>query len=351
MALRSFRDRNKITVGLVSGATLIGLVVAVYLVGTRGLLEDRYTVTGVFADTGGLRSGDEVRVAGLHAGEVTAVEPEFRKGLVKVTWKVDSEVELGRATRAEVRVENVLGGRYLRLSGPVSSPYLADVPEDRRNIPLERTATPATINDVLNEGTRTITRLDTRSIDRILGELGKLNEEDRGRLGRALRNLSELSETVNGSSEQLDKLLKNGDKVLNLARTKERQLDQLLTNIQLMLDELEKRRDELSAFVGGTGNTVASMSKLIDEQQKQLTTVIADLRSTLGTLRPTTGDFNELLAWAGPTLSGLSGTGGYGPWLEVVATGLGPLSPQDLAQLAEQLPRAQAAQTGQGGGR
>ncbi|MFD0850820.1 MlaD family protein, partial [Actinomadura adrarensis] len=258
-------------------------------------------------------------MAGLHAGEVTAVEPRFRQGLVRVTWKVDSEVELGRSTRAEVRVENVLGGRYLRLSGPVSSPYLADVPEDRRNIPLERTSTPSTINDVLNEGTRTITRLDTRSIDRILGELGKLNEEDRGRLGRALRNLSELSETVNGSSEQLDKLLKNGDKVLNLARTKERQLDQLLTNIQLMLDELEKRRDELSAFVGGTGNTVASMSRLIDQQQKQLTTVISDLRSTLGTLRPTTGDFNELLAWAGPTLSGLAGTGGYGPWLEVVA--------------------------------
>ncbi|GAA3973266.1 MCE family protein [Actinomadura viridis] len=350
MASRSFRDLNKITVGLVSSGTLIALVVAVYLVGTRGLFQDRYTVTGVFAETGGLRAGDEVRVAGIRSGEVTAVTPDYARGRVLVTWKVDGEVRLGPATRAEVKVENILGGRYLRLSGPVTTPHLADLPDARRRVPLERTGTPATVNDVLNDSTRTVTRLDSRSINRIVAELDQVDAGDRGRLSRTLGDLADLARTVNESDPHIDRLLTNGERVLDLARSKDRQLSQLLANVQVMLTELERRRAELSAFLGSGGRTVAAMTELIDAQQRRLVTLIEDLRGTLGTLRPTTGDFNELLAWAGPTLSGLSGAGGHGPWLEVLATGLGPLSPKDLAELARLLPAdARGTRTPQGG--
>ncbi|MBE1533124.1 MlaD family protein [Actinomadura algeriensis] len=342
MPLGSLRDRNKITVGLVSSSTLLALVAAVYLIGTEGLLLSRYTVTGVFAETGGLKSGDEVRVAGIRAGEVASVEPNWEKGRVLVTFEVDAEVDLGPATRADVEVASVLGGRYLRLSGPVTTPHLADLPDERRRVPLDRTGTPATINDVLNRSTETITRLDTESIDRILGELNEVGADDRGRLSRTLTDLADLARTVNESEPQIEKLLTSGDRVMELARTKEKQLSALLSNVRLMLDELERRKTELAAFLGSGGRTVSSLTRLIDQQQKQLETVMADLQETLGTLRPRTGDFNQLLAWAGPTLSGLSGVGGRGPWLDVVATGLGPLSPQDLGDLVKQLPETPA---------
>jgi phospholipid/cholesterol/gamma-HCH transport system substrate-binding protein len=339
MALKSFRDRNKITVGLVSSAALVLLVLSVYVVGTRGLLEDRYTVTGVFSETGGLRTGDDVRMAGVNVGEVTAVEPDYGRGEVLVTWKVESGVALGPSTRAAVTTANVLGGRYLRLSGPVTKPHLADVPDGRRRIPLERTQVPTTINDVLDTSTRTISKLDTKAINKIVAEVGGIDAGERGRLSRALRNLGELAETVNKSNPQIDKLLDGGDRILTLAKAKDRQLSQLLGNVQIMLDELRRRKAELSVFLGSGSSTVASMTRLIDLQQAKLTSVIADLRGTLGTLRPATGRFNDLLAWAGPTLSGLAGAGGAGPWLDVVATGLGPLSPQDLAGLARQAPK------------
>ncbi|WP_030176589.1 MCE family protein [Spirillospora albida] len=339
MALKSFRDRNRITVGLVSAAALMALVVAVYLVGTRGLLQDRYTVTGVFAETGNLRAGDEVRVAGVRVGEVTAVEPDHRRGHVLVTWKVESEVALGPATRADIEVANVLGGRFLRLSGTVTRPHLKDLPDDRRRIPIERTRSPETINDVLGTSTRTVARLDTRAINTIIAELNGVGRNDRGRLGRALGNLAKLADTVHESEPQIKRLLADGEKVVALARSKNTELSRLLTNIQVMLDELQKRRDELSAFLGSSDRTVQSLTRLIDTQQARLLSVIADLRGTLGALRPVTGDFNNLLAWAGPTLSGLAGAGGHGPWLEVLGTGLGPLSPRDLAELSRIAPK------------
>ncbi len=339
MAMKSFRDRNRVTVGLVSAGTLIALVVSVYLVGTRGLLQDRYTVSGVFAATGNLRSGDEVRVAGVRVGEVTSVEPDHRRGHVVVRWKVDGEVDLGPATRAEIKVANVLGGRNMRLSGPVAEPHLADMPEDERRIPLERTGVPTTINTVLDDSARTVSKLDTGAINKIVAELNGIGDEDRGRLGRALSNLAKLADTVNESEPQIKELLDNGDRVLKLARAKDAELSRLLTNVQIMLDELRKRRAELAAFLGSGNRTVETLTRVIDRQQEKLLSLLADLRGTLGTLRPATGDFNTLLAWAGPTLSGLSGSGGKGPWLEVLATGLGPLSPQDLAGLAELAPK------------
>ncbi|MEV0660732.1 MlaD family protein [Actinomadura luteofluorescens] len=338
MALKSFRDRNRVAVGVVSAGTLAALVVSVYLVGTRGLFQDRYTVTGIFAATGGLRAGDEVRVAGVRVGEVGSVSPDHRYGHVLVTWKVDGAVALGPATRAEIKVANVLGGRYLRLSGPVADPHLADLPEDRRRIPLDRTQVPTTASDVLDASTRTISRLDTKAINKLVGELNGVGANDRGRLGRALTNLAGLAETVHDADPQIEKLLANGDRLLELARAKDAELSRLLTNVQAMLDELRTRRAELAAFLGGSDRTVASLTRLIDDRQEKLLSLVADLRGTLGTLRPATGDFNSLLAWAGPTLSGLAGTGGRGPWLEVVATGLGPLSPKDLAELARIAP-------------
>ncbi|MEV4676385.1 MlaD family protein [Actinomadura sp. NPDC049382] len=339
MALRSFRDRNRIAVGLVSAGTLAALVVAVYLVGTRGLFQDRYTVTGVFAATGGLRSGDEVRVAGVRVGEVGSVRPDHRRGYVVVSWKVDGDVDLGPNTRAEIKVANVLGGRYLRLSGPVADPHLADLPDDKRRIPLDRTQVPTTINDVLDASTRTVSKLDTKAINKIVAELNGIGDDDRGRLGRALTNLAGLAETVNESDPQIKRLLDGGDRILKLADAKDAELSRLLTNVQAMLDELRERRTELAAFLGSGNRAVESLTQLIDDRQAKLLTLVADLRGTLGTLRPATGDFNQLLAWAGPTLSELSGTGGQGPWLEVVATGLGPLSPKDLADLARIAPK------------
>ncbi len=335
--MKSFRDRNPITVGLVSAAALVLLVGGVYLIGTTGVLKDRYTVSGVFTGTGNLRSGDEVRVAGVRVGEVTAVEPDFRRGRVVITWKVDSGVELGPGTRAEIRTANVLGGRYLRLTGPVVRPYLHTLPEAERRIPEERTRTPATVNSVVADSTRAVNKLDTAALNAVVGKLTGVSEETKGRLRRSLRNLTDLSETIGENSENIDKLLTGGDRLMAVAHTRDGQLSKLLANVRLMLEEMRRRRDELAGFLGDSSTVVRELTRLIDAHQAQLTGVISDLRGTLATLRPQLGELGTVLAWAGPTLAGLSSVGGYGSWVEVAATGLGPLSPADLGALAAAL--------------
>ena len=134
MALKSLRDANQKIVAIVTLSTLAAGCVFAFAVGQLHLFDRGYTMSGEFTDVAGLKKGQDVRVAGVKAGRVTGVEPDFRTGKVIVTWHVDAGIDLGPQTRADIATTTLLGGRYLKLSGPVARPYMADVPESRRRI-------------------------------------------------------------------------------------------------------------------------------------------------------------------------------------------------------------------------
>ena len=343
MAMKSFRDRNPLVVGIVGLAVLSLAVTVSFLTGTLGLLKQRYTMTGVFADTGGLRKGHDVEVAGVDVGEVTEVKPDFRTGRVLVTWKVDRKVDLGPRTRAEIRMSNVLGGRYLRLSGPVAKPYMADLPERRRRIPLERTATPITFNDLLNDGTGTLAKLDAKAVSSVLDQLRDVSRQGKGRLGNALRNLTALAEAVNESDPQIQRVLADGDRLIRLVNAKDRQLSQLARNASVLLGQLRDRQAELSVLLGGGDRTVQSLGRLISAQQSELVKIVNELATTMDTFEPQMDELNETLAWAGPTMQAFTEAGLYGPWFNAIFSQLGPLSAGDLQDLVQMLKTGRTA--------
>ncbi|MFC4119721.1 MlaD family protein [Nonomuraea zeae] len=335
MALKSFRDRNKIVVGLVSVATLAALLVVTFLVGNLGLLEGGYYMSGVFADSGGLRTGNDVRVAGVRVGKVTEVRPDYAQGNVVVTWKVDDDVRLGRGTRADIALSNLLGGRYVRLTDGGRTPYVDQLPEDRRRIPMSMTGVPTLINDAVKDATRLVERLDTDTVDDLLTELGKIDTSKRGRITRLLQNIGDLSDTISKSEPQLQRLLDNGTKIMKILEKKDAQLGRLIDAIEIMLNELRRRRNELRVLLGDGSDLVQSTTRLINEHEKSLVQVLDDNAAITTRLSGSNKQLNSLLAWAGPTFSGLSTMGGQGPWLEAIATGLGPINPEVLAAIAK----------------
>ena len=319
--------------GLVSTGFIALLLVVVFLIGSLGLLQSRYTLTGVFTDTGGLHSGNDVKVAGVKVGEVTAVEPDFSRGTVLITWEVDSKVRLGPQTRAEVRTSNILGGRYLRLSGPVAEPHLAGLSAERRRIPLERTQTPTTVNDLLASGTRSLAEIDTELISQVIDQVGGISPQTEKRLVGSLRNLTDIADTLEGSGPRLKRLVADSDRVLKLARSKDAQLAALARNIQQLLDELRDRQVELSVLLGSGDAAVGRIGKLISRQQAGLVELVDSLDGVVGRLDPQIGELNTLLAWMGPTLSAFNASNSHGPWVDAIGTQLGLLSAEDIREL------------------
>ncbi|MCD0451445.1 MCE family protein [Actinocorallia sp. API 0066] len=321
----SLRDVNRRLVALVSVGTFGAFIAFAFLYGQLGLFQGGYHVTAVFAETGGVKKGDDVRLAGVRVGAVTAVTPDFEHGFVRITFRVDSGIDLGPRTRADVQLANLLGGRFVKLTGPVQEPYLADLAEPHREIPRERTGTPFTVVDALNTTTGGLSRLDTESIGRILKETEKIKTPSKENLNKLLTNITTLNAALNAKSPEFRQLLADSEKLTGTLARKNGDLVRLLEASRTLMKTLHDHRDELASTLGDNADTVRALGDVVEKRGKELDDLLRHLHTLTQRLEPGMADLNSNLALLGPTFEGLANAGSTGKGLAVMATGLGVL--------------------------
>ncbi len=325
---REYRGRNTTVVAFAGVAILAAATLFAYAWGTLGLGQGGYEMSGVFSGTGGLKAGDEVQLAGVRVGRVTSVKPDFSQGQVVITWQVNDGVQLGPQTHADVELANLLGGQYIRLSGPVVKPYVDSLPKSRRRIPASRTGIPFTLNQAINSSTNLATKLDTESVNRILKEAAGITPPSSQELGTMLKDLTTLTSTLNQRAPEIQAIIANGKKLTATLAAKDEQLGQLLTYGQNLLNVLQQRRAELRQVLGAGSTVVSTLDQVIGRHQQEINTILSDLHLTAETL---TGDnlvkLNQTMAWLGPSFDQLSLARGNGRWMEGGLAGLGPIQP------------------------
>ena len=321
--LPSARDLNRIWVGVTS-IILIGAVVAMaFAIGTLGILSNTYELSAVFPETGGLKSGQKVRMAGVPIGKVTNVVADFQSGQVVVTFEVDKGTHLGKDTRAEVAISTLLGGQYLRLTGPVAEPYLESLPKAQRRVPLERTQVPFNVIDALGDTTRTIQQLDIDAVNKVVNSLADTTETAGPDVGALVDNLTTLLTTLNARDAQFRQLVANSQQVTATLATKDQQLAQLLDSANVLLDTLSARRDELASILGNGSQVVNTLANVIEGQRSSLDAVLSDLHVILQAVDRQLPNIHTALAFAGPTFINVA-KAGHGGYFDIVGTALGP---------------------------
>jgi phospholipid/cholesterol/gamma-HCH transport system substrate-binding protein len=329
MADRTFRGHDPYRIAVIGVVAIAAVAIFAYAYGTLGLGQGGYTVSGVFAGTGGLESGDNVQLAGVRVGTVQSVTPDFAHGTVVITWKVNDGVDLGPQTHADIEAANLLGGQYIKLSGPVVQPYLHAVSSAHRRIPLDRTSIPYTLNQAINSSTNLATKLDTQSVNQILKEAAGITPPNQAQLSKMLTDLGTLTTTLNQRAPEVEAIIANSKKLTATLAAKDKELGDLLTYGQNILNVLQQRRNDLSAALGNGSQVVSTLDQVISRHQTEINTILDDLHLTLTNLTTgkTLASMNTTLAWLGPTFGELSLTRGNGRWLEGGLAGLGPLQP------------------------
>ncbi|MDL4775545.1 MULTISPECIES: MCE family protein [Thermomonosporaceae] len=327
MALKSLRDVNHKIVAIVSLGALGAACAFAFAIGQLHLFDSGYTMSGEFADTAGLKKGQDVRVAGVKAGRITGVEPDFGHGRILVTWHVNAGIDLGRDTRAEIQTTTLLGGRYLRLTGPVSRPYVSTLPEGRRRIPLQRTSVPFTVPEALEGAQNIVGKLDQKSVDKLLTEVTRIKSPSAEQLKRILVNVQSLSRTLNDSTPEIEKLIASSKSITGTLAAKDDKLKQIITSSQVLLQALVERRNELAATIGQGSRTVRTLSNVIAHNQKQLDSLLDNLHLLTTRMAPNMDALNTDFSLLGPTFTQVANLKGNGPWIEGLLTGLGPLQP------------------------
>lgn len=330
--VRSFADMSPWALGLGTLAVALVGVVLAFAVGTLGVLEDRYQMSGVFEESGGVRVGDKVRVAGLDVGEVTGVEPDFEQARVVVTWEVDRGVDLGMGTSAEISLATLLGGRYVRLDGPVEEPYVADQPVADRRIPLERTRVPIGVQEALGTFTEAAQEYDAEEIDRLLQNFADVSADNADSFEPLVEDVTALARVLNQRRAQIDQLIDDTSSLTSALADKDDALLALIDQSGRLLDVIARRRDQLRTILGSGSEAVAQLDRLVTDNRQDLETLLADFDVTAETLQRRLPELNELLAYVGPAVDGLARTTRTGPWIDAIVAGQGLVQVPDLIE-------------------
>jgi phospholipid/cholesterol/gamma-HCH transport system substrate-binding protein len=339
--LPSFRDFDRLKLGI-AGIVVIGAVlVAVFAVGTLGVFEDRYAASAVFEDTAGLGGGAKVRMAGVVIGEVTGVTPDFESGQVIVDFEIDRGIDLGTEMGAEVAIGTLLGGQYLRLEGDTAPDargrHLADLPRAERRIPLERTQVPFTIIEALSDAAIAVEDIDGEALSDAVRALADITTRDADDVSSLVANLAVVTSAIQARDADLRTLVESSQQVTATLASRDQQLVALIDSANVLLAQISNRRDELAALLGNGSEAVQTLAELLQSQQANLDNILGDAHLVLDRVDANLPVINDTLAWVGPTFTALAVAGTHGPWFDVVVTGLGPLGIGVLLDLLEPL--------------
>ena len=321
---RSFQDRNPIAVGLASIAVIGVLVGLAFMVGILHLGERAYAVSGVFGDASGIRKGDDVRVAGVKSGRVTGVKANREEGTVIVEFVVNDNVRLGKDASAEIALQTLLGTKFLRLSGAASGPYLHDMPEEERVIPLERTKTPFDVFELTKVGTETIQQTDTEKLNQLITSLADISEGKQEDIRKLVHGIAEVSEAVSARDAQLRQLLDRADRLSALLAEKDDTLVSLVDQSEGVLQLIARRRADLARALEEGGKATGELARVISANKSQLDAILDTIHPTVDILDRRAADLDRALSWLGPGAFGLSLAVDHGPWQDIYVRSVGP---------------------------
>lgn len=315
-AVTSFQSRDPIPIGIVSLLVLALVALSAYYVDELPIIGGGTSYQAHFSEAAGLRPSDEVRIAGVKAGEVSDVTLDGAR--VLVTFKV-KDAWVGDRSSASIQIKTLLGAKYVALEPRGEQRLESDQP-----IPLSRTASPFDVVDAFNGLSETVGEIDTeqlgRSFETLADTFRGTPDEARG----ALDGLSRLSRTIASRDDQLAELLDGADNVSGVLADRNQEFERLLADGNLLLEELDRRRDAISALLDNTQRLSAELRGLVAENREQLRPALEALDQVAATLQRNQDDLSDGIEQLAPFVRLFSNTLSNGRWFDNFVCNLTP---------------------------
>ncbi|MXP23302.1 MCE family protein [Gordonia sp. HNM0687] len=342
--MRKYRGSRLVRFGCV------GLVL-IFLVVMAGLNFARFTMwlTTVpyradFTESAGLAAGAPVLVSGVRVGAVSDVS--LVDGKARVVFTVDQDTRVGDTTSVQIRTGSLLGQRIVTVE-PSGQGVLG--PDDV--IPTDRTSSPYSLNDAVNELTTNTSGIDTAALNTSLDTLSATVTDVAPDLGPMFDGLAEISRGLNARNGSLRELLATTSAVTDVIAGRANRVNTLILNSNLLLDELVQRRRAIASLLANTAAVADQLTKLVADNEEQLAPTLDRLNSVAAMLERN----RDNIAQALPGLAKVSQTQGEavsgGPFYQAYVANLipGPLLQPFIDQAFGITPQSRLPIPGAGG--
>jgi phospholipid/cholesterol/gamma-HCH transport system substrate-binding protein len=300
----------KLTVYTVLTTMATGILVLVIVNGRTG---PTTTYRAQFTDVSGLVPNDNVKIAGVLVGKVSAVEVVDRD-TAEVSFVVDDEIALPADVEVVVKYQNLIGDRFLELERPEDATTTRLDPAD--TIPVSRT-TPALDLTVLFGGFRPLFQaLEPEQVNQFADEVLQTLQGQGGTIESLLASTASLTGTVADRDQVIGDLVTDLNAVLGTVSARDQELSSLILQLQRFVSGLSEDRQVIGSAIASLGSLTESVSGLLVDVRPPLRGTITELGGLARNLDAGKDTIEMELEALSELLGRVNRTASYGSWFQ-----------------------------------
>ncbi|MCV7032303.1 MCE family protein [Mycobacterium sherrisii] len=256
----------------------LGLFVMVCVLGTFALLtlfaqfrfQKEMTYRAEFTNISGLQAGDFVRIAGVEVGKVKGIRLN-REHRAVVEFSADDTVLLTEGTRAAIRYDNPIGGRFMALlEGAGGIKRL----NPGQTIPVDRTQ-PALDLDALIGGFRPLFRaLDPDQVNALSKQLIDAFQGQGATISSFLSQTAALTNTLANRDALIGQVIGNLNSLLESLGRQSDQFAKAVDSLSELVHVLAGRKVDISNSVAYTNAVSGSVADLLSQSRGPLKNIV-----------------------------------------------------------------------------
>ena len=213
-------------------------------------------------DAAGLRSGDDVTVAGLEVGKVTGVD--LRGGDVRVSFVVSGQHAVHTNTRTAVRYANLIGTRYLALLPPESGP-----PGERlaagATLPAAQSLPTVDLTAVFDGFQPLFDALDPGQVNELTASIIGIFQGESGTVAQLVDQVGTITTHLAGRKEVISSVITNLADLLTSVNEQGDALGGMIDNFGTVVGDLTEQRGVLASTIDGLADFGESAAALTRE--------------------------------------------------------------------------------------
>lgn len=286
----------------------------------QGYQEDgAQTYSANFTNATALKSGDDVRLAGVTVGRVTSVTLTD-DAEAKVDFTVDDAVRLTPDSIVTIRYRNLIGDRYLALSVPANGKNHLR-PGD--TLPVTQTRAALDLTAVFNGFKPLFAGLDASAVNALSLSLVRALQGEGGTIASLLSGTGSLGEAISKHDETIGALVRDLTTVLRTLNERSGPFNRLITHLRDFSGGLVRGRDQILDALAGIDGLAAVTADLLVRARPHLAGTIRGLSATARRLHQNQDVLEEKVNLLPVKVNAIIRAAQYGSWFQFYSCGLG----------------------------
>jgi phospholipid/cholesterol/gamma-HCH transport system substrate-binding protein len=245
-----------------------------------------------FTNVSGLINGNFVRIAGVEVGKVKKISIEPNTTAL-VEFTADDSVVLTQGSKAVIRYDNLIGGRYLALEEGAGGTKKLN---PGSTIPLDRTS-PALDLDALIGGFRPLFRaLDPDQVNALSGQLIAAFQGQGATISSFFQQTADLTNTLADRDQLIGQVIVNLNTVLGSLSDQSTQFAKAIDSLSQLVSTLAGRKQDISNAVAYGNAAAGTVADLLSQARPPLQKTVHEVDRAAGTVVADKDFFDNLLA-------------------------------------------------------